>query len=96
MSKLPAKNEIDDEVDGGVEDQGEVIEAGEAEEPGWGSEHGATADEVVGHHDFVTIEDDAGDVAAEEHEHDTDDDYSKIDFSLDRLPAATMRESGKV
>ena len=96
IPKLSAEDEINDEVDGGVENQGEVIEAGETEEPCGGREHGAAPDEVVGHHDLVAVEDDAGDVAAEEHEHDADDDHSQVDLSLDRLPAATVRESGKV
>ena len=93
MPELPAKNEVYDEVDRGIENQSKVIEAGEAEEPVGGCEHWATADEVVGHHDLVTVEDDAGDVTAEEHEHNTDNDHSKVDFSLDGLPAATMGES---
>ena len=93
MPELPAKNEVYDEVDRGIENQSKVIEAGETEKPGRRCEHGAASDQVVGHHNLIAVEDDAGDVTAEEHEHNTDDDQSEVDFSLDRLPAATMRES---
>ena len=93
MPELPAKDEVNDEVDGRIENQSEVIEAGETQEPDGGCEHGTASDEVVGHHNLVAVEDDTGSVAAEEHEHNTDDDQSEVDFSLDRLPAATVGES---
>ena len=34
-----AAGEVDEEVDGGVEDERQVVEAGEAKDPSWGTLH---------------------------------------------------------
>ena len=92
MTKLSSQHQVDKKIDRGIENQREVIEAGETEEPGGRSEVWAAADEITGHDDFVTVEDDSGDVTAEEHTHDAEDDEGKIYFSLHRLSLATVWE----
>ena len=44
--ELFAKNEVNDKVNGGIEDQREVIEAGHAEEPGGRKIWGTTSDNI--------------------------------------------------
>ena len=92
MTKLSSQHQVDKKIDRGIENQREVIEAGETEEPGGRSEVWAAADEITGHDDFVTVEDDSGDVTAEEHTHDAEDDEGKIYFSLHRLSLTTVWE----
>ena len=43
FSELSSQYEVNDEVYGGIEDQSEMIEAGQAEEPGRGEEGGTTS-----------------------------------------------------
>ena len=69
-----------------------MVEACEAEKPCRGSEGRPAFDEVAGHDDLVAVEDDPRDVAAEEDADNTENDESKIDFSLDRLTLTTMRK----
>ena len=42
-----SQNQINDKIDGGIEDQSEMIEAGEAEEPGRGEKGRATPGEKI-------------------------------------------------
>lgn len=91
LPELLAEDEIDDEVDAGVTDEGEVVEAGETEEPVWRDEVlRPTLQEVAGHHDLVAVEDDPGDVTETEHEDDADDDQGAVDLTDDIDPAAAV------
>ena len=50
FSECPANCQVDDEVDGGVKDEGGVVEAGAAEEPGRGHVGWPAPNQVTGHH----------------------------------------------
>ena len=73
-----------------------MVEAGETEEPAGRNEVGTTGDEIIGHDDLITVEDDTSDVTTEEDKHNTDDDDRKIDLLLDTLSITTMRITRKV
>ena len=95
LSELFTKEEINDEVDRSIDDQREMIEAGKTHEPARRNKAGATGDEVICHDNLITVEDDTGDVTAEEHKHNTDDDNCQIDLLLDTLSVTTMGISRK-
>ena len=91
LPELLPEHQIDDEVDAGVADEGEVVEAGEAEEPvGRDEELRTTLQEVAGHHHLVAVEDDPGDVTETEHQDDADDDQGAVDLTDDIDPAAAV------
>ena len=69
-----------------------MVEACQAKKPDWRRKSWSAIDDVLGHEDFVTVEDDASDVTTNEHNNNTDDYHSKIDFFLDRLSIAAVRK----
>ena len=73
-----------------------MVEASEAHEPARRNEVGTTGDEIIGHDNLITVEDNTSDVTTEEDKHNTDDDNRKIDLLLDTLSIATMRITRKV
>ena len=70
-----------------------MVEAGETEEPAGRNEVGTTSDEIIGHDNLVTVEDDTSDVTTEEDKHNTDDDDRKIDLLLDTGSVPAVRIS---
>ena len=95
--KLPSQYEVNDEVYGGIEDQSEMIEAGQAEEPGRGEEGGTTPvniwvrgifiyfwyspEEICGHEELKTVEENSGNVTTDEHKDNADENEGKVDLT---------------
>ena len=52
-------------------------------------------DDILSVDDLRDVEDNPGDVAAEEHKHDADDDGRKVDLFLHRLSLAAVGVPGK-
>ena len=92
--ELVAHEAVDDEVAGGVEDEEPVHQAGQAEEPSWGSEVRTPEDiasqnhnnnegkdlheDAIGHEELCTVNKKPGEVTDEKHNDDADEDASKV------------------
>ena len=97
FSELSSQYEVNDEVYGGIEDQSEMIEAGQAEEPGRGEEGGTTPvniwvrgifiyfclspEEICGHEELIAVEEDSGNVTTDEHKDNADENEGKVDLT---------------
>ena len=100
FSELPSQYQIYDEVYGCIEDQSEMIEAGQAEEPGRGEEGGPTPviiwvrdllyyfwyspEEIFSHEELVAVEKDSRNVTTDEHKDNADENEGKVDLTEDR------------
>jgi hypothetical protein len=93
--ELVAHEAVDDEVSGGIENEEPVHEAGEAEEPGRGSEVGTPVnveyqdvrdyeqdlhEDTVGHEELSTVDDEPGEVTEKKHKDNADKDASQVHF----------------
>ena len=99
--ELVAHEAVDDEVRGGIENEKQVHEAGEAEEPGRGCHIGAAEhnidenidinDEtvlpsgIVCHEELSTVDDQSWEVTEKKHDDNSDEDSSKIHLVMSRI-----------
>ena len=74
---------VDDEVDGSVDDEERVVDTGQAEVPVGGNECVRTGEDGVQHEQLCTVEDDPGDVADDEHDHNADEDSGQVQLPTD-------------
>ena len=94
LAKCLSVHEVDDEVTTGVTDQGQVVQAGQTEEPvGRDEEVRAAPLHLGGHRQLVAVEDDPGDVTTAEDGHDADGDQGAVDLVHHAQPAAAVRKS---
>ena len=107
--ELPSQYQVNDKVYGSIEDQSEMIEAGQAEEPGRGEEGGPapviiwvmdflsyiwySPEEIFSHEELVAVEKDSRNVTTDEHKDNADENEGKVDLSADRTCCPQMRKS---
>ena len=60
-----------------------MVNTGQAEVPVWRSEGVRTAEDCVQHEQLGTVEDDPGDVADDEHDHNADQHSREVQFATD-------------
>ena len=95
--ELPSQYQVNYEVYGSIEDQSEMIEAGQAEEPGRGEEGGPTPviiwvtdllslycflpEEICSHEELIAVEEDSRNVTADKHKDNADENEGGQNFS---------------
>jgi hypothetical protein len=84
--ELPSRYEIYDEVYGSIEDQSEMIEAGQVEEPG-------REEERCSHEELITVEEDSRNVTADKQKDNADENEGKVDLTADTTFRPQMRKS---
>ena len=74
---------VDDEVDGSIDDEKSVVDTGQAEVPVGRNEGVWAGEDGVQHEQLCTVEDDPGDVADDEHDHNADEDSGQVQLPTD-------------
>ena len=92
LAKCLSVDEVDDEVNTGVTDQRQVVEAGQTEEPVRRLEEVWPAPlHLCRHRQLVAVEDDPGEVTTAEDGHDAGDDQGAVDLSHHTQSAAVRK-----